>query len=180
MKQFSNYFKCSVMALACLLFLSNTSIAQNTPKLTDPQIASAAVTANQIDVNYGKIALQRSKNERIRMFAETMINDHENIINMAAALAKKLNVTPQTNAVTQSLLDGEKEMTKKLNSLKGKAFDKAYAQNEYDYHKAVVGAVKTVLIPQTQNAELKGLLQKVVPLLESHEEMAQRLSAHFN
>ncbi|MBW7892432.1 MAG: DUF4142 domain-containing protein [Chitinophagaceae bacterium] len=167
-----------VVAVA-LIFCSPIMEVQAQDKLTDPEIASVAVTANQIDVNYGKIAIKKSKNADIRKFAETMINDHESIIKQAAALATKLNVTPQSNAVTKSLLDGEVTATKILNAKKGKAFDKAYADNEAAYHEAVVGAVKTKLIPETQNAELKSLLESVVPLLDHHLQMAKDLAAKF-
>lgn len=178
MRTIKSYGSWLGVAIALILF-TPVSQAQTTPKLTDPEIASAAVTANQIDVNYGKIALKKSKNADIRKFAQTMVNDHESIIKQAVALATKLHVTPQTNSLTQSLLAGEKTQTKALNAAKGKAFDKAYAQNEYAYHNAVVGAVKTVLIPQTQNAELKSLLESVVPLLDHHLQMAKDLAAKF-
>ncbi len=149
-------------------FTSVCGFSQDAPNLNDAQIASVAVTANQIDVDYGKIALDRSKNTDVREFANTMINDHNAIIKMAVDLATKLGVVPQDNTVTQSLLAQSKVTTKNLNSLKGKAFDKAYIENEIAYHNAVIDAVKGELIPQTQNKELKELLQTAVPILEAH------------
>lgn len=166
------------IAIAMVLF-APAAQAQTSNKLTDPEIASVAVTANQIDVNYGKIALKKTNNADIRKFAETMISDHNNIIKQAVALATRLHVTPKTNAVTQSLLDGEKTTTKMLNSKKGNAFNKAYVDNEVAYHEAVINAIKSVLIPDTQNAELKDLLQSVMPLLESHLEMAKHMATKF-
>lgn len=164
-----------------MLLYSLPAMSQNSPqlKLTDPEIASAAVTANQVDVNYGKIALKRSKNAEVKKFAQTMIDDHSGVIDQAVALATKLGVTPKDNALTQQLLQGEKETTKKLNSLRGKAFDKAYIENEVAYHEAVISAVKNVLIPQTQNAELKDLLVKVAPVLDHHLHMAKETAAEF-
>lgn len=153
--------------------------AQNSKKLTDPEIASVAVTANQIDVNYGKIALKKSSNKEIKTFAETMIRDHSGVIKQAVALATKLHVTPMTNAITKSLLDGEKKTTKMLNSKKGKAFDKAYATNEVAYHEAVINAIKTTLIPDCTNAELKDLLTSVMPVLEHHLHMAKEMAARY-
>jgi putative membrane protein len=169
------------LALSAATFLTVPAIAQNAPqpKLNDAQVASAAVTANQIDVNYGKIALKQSRNADIRKFAQTMVNDHTSIINQAAALAKKLGVTPEGNALTTQLLAGEKTTEKKLKSLKGKAFDKAYIDNEVAYHKAVIGAVTNVLIPQTKNEQLKDLLVKVSPLLEAHLKMAEKVQSAF-
>ncbi len=143
-------------------------------KLTEKQIASAAVTANQVDVNYGKIALEKSKNEEVKKFAQTMIKDHEGIIKTAVDLATKLGLNPDNNNfLTQSLLDGEKGTTEKLNALSGKEFDKAYIDNEVAYHEAVIAAVKDVLIPQTINAELKSTLESILPLLDHHLQMAK-------
>src|SRR5699024_11812520 len=98
-----------------LLLLSVITFAQDkTPHLNDAQIASVAVTANQIDVHYGQLAQKKSNNKDIKKFAQTMIDDHSSIIKQAVALAKKLGVTPQKNVVTKSLLKGEKKTLKKL------------------------------------------------------------------
>lgn len=163
----------TLAVFSMVLLISVCGFAQDTPKLNDAEIASVAVTANQIDIDYGKIAIDRSKNADVREFANTMINDHNAIIKMAVDLANKLGVVPQDNAVTQSLLDQSKETTKTLMALKGKAFDKAYIDNEVAYHKAVIDAVKGLLIPQAQNKELKELLQTAVPILDAHYDHAK-------
>lgn len=156
-----------------LLLASIPTFAQNSPKLMDAEIASVAVVANQIDIDYAKIALKRSKNEDILNFANTMINDHNTVIQQAVALVTKLGVNPKDNAVSQSLLDQAKETTIKLNKANGKNFDKTYIDNEVAYHKAVIDAVNGLLIPESDNSELKELLQAVVPILETHLEHAK-------
>lgn len=151
--------------------------AQQRPQLTDPEIASAAVTANQIDVNYGKIALARSKNAEVRKFAQTMVTDHSGVIKQAAALAEKLHLTPRAGALTQKLLDGASATEKKLRAAAPAAFDKTYVDNEVAYHTAVITAVDSLLIPETDNAELKTLLEKVAPVLTEHLAHAKMLQA---
>jgi hypothetical protein len=47
---------------------------------------------------------------------------------------------------------------KNLEGLSGKAFDKAFLQHEVDYHKAVIEAVNTTLMPALQNQEVKDLV----------------------
>ncbi len=159
--------------LVVAAFTSVTVLAQNGPKLTDPEIASIAVTANQIDVNYGKNALAKLHNPDVKHFAETMIKDHEAIIKQATELAAKLGVKPKTNPTTKSLLKAEKETNAKLAKVKGEAYDKAYIDNEVAYHESVINTVNNVLIPQTANAELKDFLVKAGPLLNHHLEMAK-------
>lgn len=152
---------------------------QETITLTDPEIASVAVTANQIDVNYAKIALEKNVSSEVKQFANSMIKDHGSVIDMAVDLATKLGVTPKDNALTRQLLAGEKETKANLKSLQGKSFEKAYVDNEVAYHTAVIAAVKDVLIPQTQNKDLKALLEKVMPVLEMHLEHAKQLQAKY-
>lgn len=158
------------LTIICALVMATSGlmIAQDAPKLTDPEIASVAVVANQIDIDYGKVAIKRSKNKEVTDFANRMIEDHSAVIDQAVALVTKLGVTPKDNAVSQSLMSQSKETLKKLNKVSKKDFDKTYIDNEVAYHEAVIGAVKNVLIPQAQNSELKDLLEAVLPALEAH------------
>jgi putative membrane protein len=160
------------------LFLSS-AIAQDNSKLSDAEVASVAVVANQIDINYAAIAKQKSKDADVIKFAETMERDHKAVIAQAAALVKKLGVTPKDNAVSKKLLSDAEKTKKTLRAKSGNAFNKAYIDNEVTYHKAVIGAVETLLIPETENAELKELLQNVVPALKAHLMHAEMLQKNY-
>src|SRR5205823_14361482 len=105
-------------------------------------------------------------------FAQTMIKDHTSVIDQATALVKKLGVTPKSNSTSKKLAADAENTRKKLQSKTGAEFDKAYVDNEVAYHKAVIDVVSNTLIPQSQNAELKSLLQSVVPILKTHLEHA--------
>jgi putative membrane protein len=61
--------------------------------------------------------------------------------------------------------------------VKGAAFDKAYADNEVVYHQQVLDAIDKVLIPNAQNAELKGLLEKVRPAIAAHLDHAKMMAS---
>ena len=142
-------------------------------KLTDPEIASVAVTADQIDIDYAKIAKSKSKNADVLKFAANMAKDHQSVNDQAIALAKKLNVTPMDNPTTQSLLSGAATTKAMLNSKTGADFDKAYIDNEVAYHEAAIGLVEGTLIPDASNAELKSLLEKALPIFKQHLEHAK-------
>ena len=162
-----------------MLMLVISAFSQQSPALSDPEVAHVAVTANQIDISYAEIAKEKSKDKDILQFAETMVNDHNAVIGQAAALAKKLGVTPADNAVSQKLL-ADAEVTKKaLKKASKKDFDKSYIDNEVAYHKAVIAAIKDLLIPETENNELKELLQNVLPALETHLKHAEKVQKSF-
>ena len=178
MKTKQRILKVFLLSATILLFLVSCNEKKKDPNaLNDAEIASIAVTANQIDVDYGKIAMQKSTNAETKKFAQTMIDDHNAIIEQATALAQKLNLTPEDNPTSQSLLDGAKKTKDNLNSMNGLSFDKAYINNEVSYHEAVISTVKDKLIPQTENKELKDLLESALPLLEHHLAMAKEAQA---
>ena len=161
--------------LSILLVAPAMALAQGKP--TDPQIAHIVVTANQIDVDAGKLAESRSQNKEVKAFARQMVTDHTAVNKQAAALAKKLGVTPEDNDTSRSLKQGAADTAKKLKGLKGAAFDRAYVENEVGYHQAVLDAIDKVLVPSAQNAELKGLITKVRPAIQAHLDHAKHLQA---
>jgi putative membrane protein len=162
-------------AVSLSILIGAPAFSQQNPKLSDPEVASVAVVANQIDISYAEIAKKKSKDAEVLKFAETMIRDHNAVIVQAAALVKKLGVTPKDNAVSKKLLADAEKTKKSLRSKSGKSFDKAYVDNEVAYHKAVIAAVESLLIPETENQELKALLQNVVPALKAHLGHAEML-----
>lgn len=173
MNLFKSIFGLISGIIACSIILATPALAQNNPKLSDPEVASVAVVANQIDIDYATIALKKSKDKAVLQFAENMTSAHKAIIAQAVALVTKLKVTPKENAVSRKLLSDAEKTKTTLNALSGKEFDKAYIDNEVTYHKAVISAVEGVLIPDAENTELKALLQNVVPILKAHLEHAQ-------
>jgi putative membrane protein len=145
------------------------------PDLSDPEVAHVAVTANSIDIAAGKVALARTHDSEVRNFASMMVRDHTGVNEKAAALAKKLGVTPKDNAVSQSLEAGAKDAKAKLDPLKGADFDRAYIAREIAFHQAVLDALDQTLIPTTENAELKALLTQVRPAIEAHLAYAKKI-----
>jgi putative membrane protein len=143
--------------------------------LSDPEVAHVAVTANSIDIDLAKLVQSRTHNREVKQFASTMITDHSAVNAQASALATKLGVTPKDNAVSQSLLKGSSEARATIEPLKGPAFDKAYIDREVGYHQAVLDALDNLLIPTTENAELKKLLVDVRPAFAAHLEHAKKL-----
>lgn len=166
--------------IAATLFLSAfTGAARSASaaddKLNDPQIATIALTAHQIDVDRGKMAKDKTKSPEVKQFAEQMVNDHTAGANEVLALAKKLGVKPEESAVTKSLKSGATDTNAKLGKLKGAEFDKAYVDAEVAYHQAVIDAVTKVLIPGAKNAEVKQALVNAGPTLQGHLVHAQQL-----
>ena len=166
--------KTSVLLFAAALFAATSAFAQAP---NDAQIAAIVVTANQVDVDAGKLAESKGASADVRDFGKQMVTDHTAVNKQATDLAKKLKLTPEDNATSKSLkAEGDKNLAE-LKKLSGAAFDKAYIDHEIAYHEQVIGAIKSTLIPNAKNAELKQLLETGLPLFEGHLEHAKQIQS---
>jgi putative membrane protein len=166
--------KVFALATVAVLSLAGAASAQT---ITDPQIASIVVTANQVDIDAGKLAASATRNAEVKTFAQLMVSDHTSVNKSAVDLVTKLKVTPEDNPTSQALKSGGDKNIAALKALKGAAFDKAYVDHEVAYHQQVLDAVDKTLIPGATNAELKALLVKVRPAFVAHLEHAKHLQA---
>ena len=94
-----------LIKVACVsVFISCTGViwAQSAGP-TDPQIAAIVVTANQVDIDAGKLAMSRSNTRAVKDFAQLMITDHSGVNKSAVDLVTKLHVTPESNPTSESL-----------------------------------------------------------------------------
>jgi len=163
---------------AALLLTSVTVLAQGA-KLTDPQIAHIAYTADQLDIEAAQQALQKSKNKDVIAFAQDMERDHKAVNDQALALVKKLNVTPEDNDTSKTLTKQATAKRAELAKLSGGAFDKAYIDNEVAYHKTVDSALQNTLIPSASNPQLKDLLTTGLKIFQGHEQHAEHVAAEL-
>ena len=164
----------AVVIMSAVLLVGSTAYAQG---VDDAQIASIVVTANQVDIDAGKLASSMAANADVKKFGEQMVTDHTGVNKQATELVTKLKVTPQDNPTSASLKSGGAENVANLKKLKGAAFDKAYVDHEVAYHQQVIDALDKTLIPNASNAELKALLVKVRPAFVAHLEHAKHVQS---
>jgi putative membrane protein len=167
-----------VALVGTLTFASFAGYAQSGGP-TDPQIAAIVVTANQVDIDAGKLAESKTHSKDVKAFAQQMITDHSGVNKAATDLVHKLGVTPEPNATSQSLKQGGDENLAKLKTLDGMAFDRTYIDHEVAYHESVLDALDKTLIPSAKNEDLKALLVKVRPAFVAHLDHAKHLQAEL-
>ncbi len=157
-----------------------SAFAQSPAELNDLEIAHVAYTADNIDIRYAKIALEKTQNAEVRKFAETMIRDHTAVNEQALALLAKLGADPQDNFLSKTLNENADKIAGELNALSGAEFDKRYAENELGYHKAVNDLVENAFIPNIENAEVKALFQAGLEIFKVHEGHAEMMVGALN
>jgi putative membrane protein len=142
--------------------------------LDDPTIVAIFDAANTADIETGQLATERGASAEVRQFGAMLVRDHKAVRQQGRDLAKKLGVTPTPPADDKSAVAHAKAMTS-LRALKGRAFDHAFLQHEVAFHKGVIDAVTTTLLPATKNEELKDLVVKVAPAFQAHMAAADNL-----
>jgi putative membrane protein len=159
--------------------VSGASASAGAPTLTDANIAAIVVAANDIDIKAGKLAQKTTTNADVKGLGDMMVRDHEAVNQQAKDLVTKLHVSPQANDLSKQLKADADKTYDGLKAKKGADFDQAYVANEIAYHEAVISVVETMLIPGAQNAELKTLLQHVLPALQAHLAHAKHVQAQL-
>jgi putative membrane protein len=163
-------------AVVTAIALGLVAAGASAQAIDDAQIAHIVVTANQVDIDAGKLAASTATSPEVK-FGQQMVTDHTGVNKRAVDLATKLKVTPADNPTSQSLKAGGDKNVANLKTLKGAAFDKAYVDHEVAYHQAVLDALDKTLIPGASNAELKALLVKVRPAFVAHLEHAKTIQS---
>ena len=94
----------STGALALMLAacgLAPTAKAAQGP--SDAQIVGIVLAADQIDIDYGKLALAKSKDKAVRDFAQRMITDHSAVSKRVTGVAEKLGVKGEDSPTSDGL-----------------------------------------------------------------------------
>lgn len=141
----------------------------------DAQIAAIVLAANTADIKNGELAKDRATNPDVRTFAERMVTDHTASNQQAKDLASRLNLSPEENATSRQIAQGGDQTHDQLSKLQGAAFDRAYIDHEVEFHTTVIDALDKTLLPNTQNAQLKTLLEQSRPVFVSHLDRAKQI-----
>ena len=146
--------------------------AQTSAKLDDPTIVAIFDAANTWDIETGTLARKKGASKDVREFGAMLARDHSGVRQQGRALAKRLGVKP-TPPKDFGMAKDHLAAMKALRKVSGKAFDRAFLTHEVAYHKAVIDAVTTTLLPALQNQEVKDLVTKVAPAFKAHMDAAQ-------
>ena len=144
------------------------------PDLDDPTIVAIFDAANTADIETGRLAIERGQSKEVRDFGAMLARDHDVVRKQGRDLAAKLGVTPTPPADDAGARAHAAAMAK-LRAVPAAEFDHAFLQHEVAFHKSVIDAVTTTLLPAIQNAEVRALVTKVAPAFQGHMMAADNL-----
>lgn len=140
----------------------------------DPTIIAIFDAANTADIETGSLAAERGGSRVVRDYAAMLVRDHLAVRKLGRELAARLGVTP-TPPADDPAARAHAAAMKSLRALNGAAFDRAFLAHEARFHRSVIDAVETTLLPAIRNEELKALVVKVAPAFQAHMLAAEHL-----
>lgn len=151
--------------------VANATVAQ----LTDENVVHIVATADQGEIDAGKLAASKAKNKEVKDFAKMMVTEHKQNEKDSKSLAKKSKLKAKDNDISKGLKKSSKEAIASLKKLKGADFDKAYITNQIAMHEQILNDLDTKLIPAAKNPELKSHLEMTKTHVQSHLAKARDL-----
>jgi putative membrane protein len=146
---------------------SSTSMKAPATAMTDAQIFAMLAAANQGEIDAGKTASTKATNPSVKAFARDMVTAHTKMLDDGNALAKKLNITPDTTAADSIKAMNQSTAATLSAAAKGAAFDSAYVNAQVAGHEYVLDMIKRAE-GQAQNAQLKSALTSAEPKVQQH------------
>ena len=164
-----NGLRVTVIAALATVCAAGVVQAQDT-KADDKKFVTEATQGSLAEINYAKLALQKSKDPNVREFATKMIKDHEAMIADMKPVARELGVKAPTGPPVS---DHAKYMELKMKS--GTDFDRAYVEAMVkDHHDDLQKFIDEE--NKTTNPELKAAVQKGESVIKEHTEMIDKIA----
>jgi len=122
------------------------------------------------EVALAKLALQKSRDNDVKQFAQKMQHDHEQADEELASIAKSkgLTVPPRLDAKHEA-------MVKSMTAKSGAAFDSAYAEHMAKDHAKAVALFQSA--SNSSDPQIAAFAKKTLSTLEEHKQLADNLHA---
>ena len=175
------FFLGAAFAVLCLAGCAQTQRAADTtvaaaraqvnPTLStsDAAFMTTAARGGMAEVQLGQLAQRNGSSAAVKRFGERMVDDHGRSNQEMMALAQRKEITPPSSvgAEHQRTYDD-------LAKLRGRAFDRAYAQAMVKDHQEDLQAYQEEAANGT-DPDVKAFAARHVPHLQEHLRMAQSL-----
>ncbi|MDR5770997.1 DUF4142 domain-containing protein [Caballeronia sp. LP006] len=156
------------LAVACAAHAQTGDAASAKLSSVDQQFVQDAGTAGATEIAASKLALTHASGKQVKDFAQRMIADHTKLAHSLDGIAKRHGMSEPPSA--------DSSVIGSLQNLQGDAFDDAYIQKvAVDGHRKAMELFKQES-EQGNDAALKAVAAKALPVIGHHYAMAQQLA----
>ncbi|RAK64667.1 DUF4142 domain-containing protein [Hymenobacter edaphi] len=139
------------------------------PHATDQEFMESAAHSDQNEIQLSKLVLDKGATGMAKDHANMMVKDHTKSTADLMPIAKKKGVTLPTD------MDAEhKAIAEQMKTLAGKELEQRYMQQMVLDHQKTLNTMKAHST-MTQDADLRGFIGKVTPVVQGHLDMFQKM-----
>ncbi len=162
------------LALTLLPLAVTQAQTQTTPAASNPDstFVEQAARAGLAEVQEGQLAEKKAHRTAVRSLAKTMVRDHDWINEKLTMIAKMKNIPAPTAPD-----DAQQQMISALQGARGSAFDRQFLDQQAAMHASAVQLFRTES-EQGADPDLKAFAARVLPRLEEHRSMVEKLGGH--
>ena len=138
---------------------------------SDREFVTTAASSDVMEVEASRLALDRTRSDAVRKFAQQMVDDHTKTSQLLASIAREAGLTEamQMNPAHSGDLD-------RLRGIDGRDFDREYAaQVGVAAHQQAVTLFERAARDAT-NPQLKSFAEQMLPHLRDHLRQSQALA----
>jgi putative membrane protein len=151
---------------------ATTPMADANSGWTDANVVDVLTVANQGEVDYSQIGVDKATNASVKEFAQMMVKDHGTMLDAVKSLSTRLNVVPASNDKANDLKEESTKDINDLNAKTGKDFDKEFMDEQVDMHQETLDLLND-LDSRTTNVDLKAAIAEAKPKVQAHLDQAK-------
>jgi putative membrane protein len=140
---------------------------------SDTTFANKAAVSGMAEVEFGKLALEKANNAKVKDFASMMVKDH------GMANEELKGIASAKNIMLPAALDAEHaKIQQELNAKSGAEFDKAYVKAMVEGHQKTLALMEDGS-QNNQDADLKAFAGKTAPVVKHHLELITKIQGEL-
>ena len=152
-----------------LALLAGTFAATAAFALPAPGFLKSAAQGDQSEVTLGNLAAQRGASAGVKDYGRRLASDHGAHLGKVQGLARQMHVT-----LPGGMKPDAKAAYRKLQGLRGAAFDRMFVQHMVADHKKDIGDYEKQA--KSGDRQTAALARETLPTLRDHLRIAERLS----
>ena len=126
--------------------------------------------ADQKEIALANMAAAKASSAEVQNYARQLVDDHTSADHEVLAMAQTMNLHLRDTAASKQVRHG----SAKLNSATGRQFDREFLQETSADHDKLIRELKQER-EDASNDDIEALIDKILPILEQHQQLAQIL-----
>jgi putative membrane protein len=126
------------------------------------------------EIAIGEMAEGKASSSEVRAYADQLVQDHTNTDQMVVAMAQKTGAHLHDSASGRHESAHGKLVDQKLSSASGAGFDRLFLQKTSSDNERLIRSLQQER-EDASDDDIEALIDKIVPILEQHRDLAQIL-----